>query len=921
MGIVERSEELLTLEELLTSDHLDTGKIVLIEGATTGKTSLLHAFASRAVESGATFLSASASRAERDLPLGVVSQLFRGPALSAEDAERAERLLGDGALTAMAYRVGNEVEAGVQVPAPILNRLSAILLEMAECGPLVIGVDDIHHADVPSLQFLLYLARRTRFAHVLLVLTECPQPSRPHSPLHADLMRQPSSRRLRLNPLSERGVAAVLAEHFDASTARRLTSECHLVSGGNPLLLQALIEDLRSAAPAQPGSLVFGDAFRQAVLTCFYRSESAALARGIAVLPEDASAVLLGELVQLDAESVRLTRDMLGAAGLLDVGGFRHETIRTAVLSGMRPDERTALHVRAAELLYGHGASTVAVADRLLAADQAPALWAVTVLQDAAGQALAEGGVSHAIDRLRLALRDCADEEQRPAVHLDLVRAEWLVGPETSARHLPELSRALRKRRLSAADAATVIACMLWLGRTDMAHDAVIESRRRPGVPPPWWLRYAYPGLARQKPFDDGSRSPGRPNPLPTAPYLKVDAMMTSALAQGAHDETVAQAVHILTESSSAFRTLAPIAAMATLIYVDELDKAEWWCESFDRSEFPRPPTMAALLAGLRALIHVRRGELGLSIISAREAFNLMTPKGWGVAVGVPLAVMLLALTAAGEYEEAEKYLDTPVPDALFQSPLALPYLQARGRYYLAINRPKAALAEFGACGELMTSWSFDVPTFVSWRSDMAEALLALDDREEARRLLADQLISLPRGCCRTRGITLRLLAAASDVERRMEPLTEAVELLERSGDRLELARALAGLSEYYRVAGQTRRAEAMARRARSLAAECGAEDVEIVKPPQPAEPCDELDPDLLTGLSDAERRVAALAADGYTNRQIARRLYVTMSTVEQHLTRVYRKLKISRRTDLPLHLSLLPSQAGHNEPHFSRMP
>ncbi|RMI37246.1 LuxR C-terminal-related transcriptional regulator, partial [Actinomadura harenae] len=58
--------------------------------------------------------------------------------------------------------------------------------------------------------------------------------------------------------------------------------------------------------------------------------------------------------------------------------------------------------------------------------------------------------------------------------------------------------------------------------------------------------------------------------------------------------------------------------------------------------------------------------------------------------------------------------------------------------------------------------------------------------------------------------------------------------------------------------------------------------------------------PDPLTGLSEAERRVARLAAGGFTNRQIARRLHVTASTVEQHLTRIYRKLRIRRRTDLP---------------------
>ncbi|MFB7954060.1 AAA family ATPase [Streptomyces sp. NPDC056045] len=56
---------------------------------------------------------------------------------------------------------------------------------------------------------------------------------------------------------------------------------------------------------------------------------------------------------------------------------------------------------------------------------------------------------------------------------------------------------------------------------------------------------------------------------------------------------------------------------------------------------------------------------------------------------------------------------------------------------------------------------------------------------------------------------------------------------------------------------------------------------------------------DPIAGLTDAERRVAVLAADGCTNRAIAARLYVTTSTVEQHLTRVYRKLCVKSRGDL----------------------
>lgn len=58
-------------------------------------------------------------------------------------------------------------------------------------------------------------------------------------------------------------------------------------------------------------------------------------------------------------------------------------------------------------------------------------------------------------------------------------------------------------------------------------------------------------------------------------------------------------------------------------------------------------------------------------------------------------------------------------------------------------------------------------------------------------------------------------------------------------------------------------------------------------------------DSDPAAVLTRAERRVAVLAADGCTNRAIAARLYVTPSTVEQHLTSVYRKLRVRSREDL----------------------
>jgi DNA-binding CsgD family transcriptional regulator len=90
---------------------------------------------------------------------------------------------------------------------------------------------------------------------------------------------------------------------------------------------------------------------------------------------------------------------------------------------------------------------------------------------------------------------------------------------------------------------------------------------------------------------------------------------------------------------------------------------------------------------------------------------------------------------------------------------------------------------------------------------------------------------------------------------------------------------------------------------ARACHAELPAEQLPGNRADDTVEPSAELDG--TAALSDAERRVAALASLGYTNREISRRLHVTVSTVEQHLTRVYRKLNVKNRTDLPADFSL----------------
>ena len=55
-----------------------------------------------------------------------------------------------------------------------------------------------------------------------------------------------------------------------------------------------------------------------------------------------------------------------------------------------------------------------------------------------------------------------------------------------------------------------------------------------------------------------------------------------------------------------------------------------------------------------------------------------------------------------------------------------------------------------------------------------------------------------------------------------------------------------------------------------------------------------------LDSLTASERRIAELAREGLSNREIAQTLFVTARTVEGHLTSVFRKLRVESRDELP---------------------
>jgi DNA-binding CsgD family transcriptional regulator len=182
-------------------------------------------------------------------------------------------------------------------------------------------------------------------------------------------------------------------------------------------------------------------------------------------------------------------------------------------------------------------------------------------------------------------------------------------------------------------------------------------------------------------------------------------------------------------------------------------------------------------------------------------------------------------------------------------------------------------------------------------RTDAAQTWLRLGNPDYARQLAEEQSELCEPEDARLRAVSIRVVAATTDPHRRVVMLGTAVEALQGTGDRLELAHALSDLGWAYHELGNFSQSRLALRRAGLIAKQCDSAAPGRTLPP--ATSAIDLTPADGRSLSDAEARVATLASWGYSNRQIANKLFITVSTVEQHLTRTYRKLKVNRRSEL----------------------
>ncbi|MFK0256352.1 AAA family ATPase [Streptomyces sp. NPDC090445] len=943
--LVERDKQWETLNDLLGSARRGRGRVAVISGPiAAGKTALLEDFTEQAIAEGTLVLEAAGSRPERHVPFGILRRILdsAAPLDPAVHAEATALLDAVAAPTGDAADTTGGVEAGMRV----LPHVCALLLRIARDRTVVIAVDDVHHGDELSRAFLLCLARRVRQAGVLIVLTEAVRLLPAQLAFHAELRRQPNCTSIRLPLLSTAGTTRILAGHFATAAAQRLSADCHETTGGNPILVNALLEDgltaLGDSEPFQP--LAPAENFERAVLDCLHRgdAEIPAVARGIAVLGGAHPPALLSRITDVHIKAVELAVQDLDRCGILGGGAFRTAATRAAVLAATPPGELSALHRRAARLLHQDGAPALDVARHLLATRTPADDWAIPVLQEAAEYALVEDDPELALRCGELAVDSCPDGPRRTALKSRLVSIVWRSSPVAAEGHLRQLSREFCAGRLTDRDLLHAVSCLGWMGEARQAGEevrrlqAAAEEARDAGQAFAYdpetlaaarsWLSVVSPPVLDAFPTTglQGATRPGAPRPpaartpapydMPDDAHLPAVEALRTALRGGQGEAAVAEATRVLQRYHLSDRTLIPLVlAVLALVYAGRLDLALTWTDRLlGECSARNAPTWQAVLGAVRAEAVLRQGDLPGAAAQARQAMSLISVQCWGVGIALPLAVLIEAETQMGNIEEAMNLLEQPVPETMLETQIGLHYLRARGRCHLATGRYHAALRDFLTCGELMQSWGMDAVELVPWRLDAAEAWLALGNVPRAREF-AEQQKQREAGAAgtRTRGALLFALARTSgDLTYRLKRLTEAVETLEQGEDRIQLARALGELGSGYRTAGDFNRARMLVRKAWHVAKSCGAQPLcqEFTPGQGDGEPVtagrEAADPLRETEvLSEAEARVALLAARGHTNREIAGKLYVTVSTVEQHLTRIYRKLQVKRRRDLPARL------------------
>jgi len=934
-ALLERGRELARIESALVDARAGRGRFVVVEGrAGIGKTALLAAARTAAVEGGMRVLRSRATEMEANFAFGVVRQLFEPPLVEASALERADLLQGAAGVAAGLLGLpgappgDGPPSSGVDPSFAILHGLYWLCANLAAVGPLCLVVDDAHWADGASLRYLAFLLTRLEELDIALVVAARPREAGIDAELLAAVTTDSSADVIRLAPLTRAAVTQLLEAGLGRAPDTGVVDTCLRVTRGTPFLVRELVTAL-SEEGAGSGVETVGRSVRLRLLRLPARAGR--LARALAVLEQSdlLQAARLAGLEELEAADAA---DLLATAGILESGRpltFVHPLVRNGIYSELSSAERAQGHRRAAQLLAEQAGAGARVAEHLLVSEPAGDRWVVERLVAAAFAAGKQGAPESEAVFLRRALAEPASPGDRPALLLDLGMAEASAGLADWPEHLQQAVDAAPDPA-AAAEAALVLAHALSVAQRYAEAVEVLDRAAAALGAPRSELGLQLEAAAVIAEFND-------PATMPPVSPRRVTLRERAAEDPAAPAELLAAAAFISVLANEPAEGAAELASRA-LQAGDSAPRGSFgrqWVSStgwFSASAFTllwseRYAQLRPLLDGsiaqaratgdsirlamglaVRGWLALRRGDLGTAEADARTALaatELPAPPMFRVLNG---AVLVHALVEQGELDAAEQAL-APLDFETESGSLISPPLRfARGQLRVAQGRVAEGLEDILAVGALLTRSLVTSPGALPWRSEAALVHLALGDRESAGRLAEDELrLARAFGAPRALGVALRAVGVVAGGDRGASLLREAIEAFERGDARLERARALADLGAMLRRRNRRTEARGLLREALDAAHRAGArplaEYAETELRATGARPRRVV----LRGLDSltaSERRVAEFACQGLSNREIAQTLFVTARTVEGHLTSVFRKLQLDSRDELPAALA-----------------
>jgi DNA-binding CsgD family transcriptional regulator len=913
-ALVEREAELVLMGRSLEDATSGRGGIVVVEGQPgVGKSALLGAVAELAESLGLQACTTSAGQWESATPFGLVRRLFDRPLLALPAAER-ERMDAGPARLAAGLVSGSSVSGAQQ--SDVVHSLYWLLDGFASRGPIVLLADDVQWADEDSLLFFASLRERLRELPVLLVVAVREVAYEDRGPALATLLAERDAEVIGLSSLTVDGVSGVIARHWEVPVEPDVAVAAAEVTGGNPFLVEALARlltgrraDAAEIRAAVPASVVDSVVQRLATLG----DDEQRLARAVAVL-DAAPTRTAGELAGLAPAASSIAADRLRASGLLADGSplrFRHALLRSALYRATGTDQVQELHRRAARLL---SAEPHTAAAHLLATEGAADSWAVELLTAAARTSLEDGAPNSGVALLRRAVAEPPPAGELPPLLLELGLAELRIADPSCVETLGRAVELTDDPASQARAALALASAFDYAGFHELAAD-VLDRAFTAVLGTEFELEVEAALVASSL----------------LVPDRIAKARERLAARTGLTGASRGERLFLIQQMANAAGTNQPAAvirdyAMTALHPDDRPETTDWvWVRlllsavgEFDEVGRLADLGLAQAEASGSVIGYVTASFIGGftanqtgDLLASEEHFRTVLERGAVLDVGMLVELLgcgglAQSLAQQGRVDEAREVLagfpeELPA-DAPVNGVAGLEF--GRGITAYRAGDHQAAVAAAYRVRDLLVDLDVDSPTWAAWRALAVESLIALGRLDEARDLALEHL----RRCQASEvphllGEAERLAAlVAPTADAADELLRRSVARLSASGSRIQLAASQLALGSALRRRGLRAEAREALRAAREEALACAAGALL-------AQAEDELgatgvrlpsrDTSGPGSLTASELRVARMAAEGFSNPEIARALFVVPKTVETHLSRAYRKLGVRGRAEL----------------------